>query len=76
MRGRIECCIHCLKRSIGCHATCKEYRDEKAEFAEYIAHVEQVNSDEARNMLVEGYIKRGKKAKTPRYSGNAKTRGT
>ena len=45
MRGRIECCVHCLKRSIGCHATCKEYRDEKAEFAEYTAHVKRINSD-------------------------------
>ena len=76
MRSRIECCDHCSKRSIGCHATCKEYKDEKAELAEYTARVKQVNSDEARDMLVAGYIKRGMKAKTPRYSGNAKTRGT
>lgn len=68
MRYRIECCKDCVppKRHVGCHSSCKEYIDEKAEYEiDKRKEKDSINPLIYRSQFVGNAIHRKKNSKKP-----------
>ena len=65
-----ECCHHCEKRFIGCHATCKDYIITKSDYEKVCEHI---RTEKQKERMIEFYVDQSK-GRMIRRRGNGSAR--